>query len=178
MVMREKTPVSSERATVERLTLPDGAPAGERFYRMFVKDLVLQCNIGVYPHERLRPQPVRINVDLQVRETSAPLNDDIANVLSYDHITAAIKAHIAKGHINLVETLAEDIASICLEHARVVHARIGVEKLAVEPNAASVGIEIERRRQPHQHHPAIAELFPLAFDGALRGSRGRRDGGS
>ena len=144
---------------------------------MFVKDLVLQCNIGVYAHERLRPQPVRINVDMQVRESSAPLNDDIANVLSYDRITAAIKAHIAKGHINLVETLAEDIAAICLEHASVVHARIGVEKLAVEPNAASVGIEIERRRN-HQHHPAIAELFPLAFDAALRSGRGRRDGGT
>ena len=169
--------MSSEHATIERLTLPDGAPAGERLYRMFVKDLVLQCNIGVYPHERLRPQPVRINVDMQVRESSAPLNDDIANVLSYDRITAAIKAHIAKGHINLVETLAEDIAAICLANPRVDHARIGVEKLAVEPNAASVGIEIERRRN-QQRHPAIAELFPLAFDAALRGNRGRRDGGT
>jgi len=169
--------VSSEHATVERLTLPDGAPAGERLYRMFVKDLVLQCSIGAYAHERLHPQPVRINVDMQVRETSAVLNDDLANVLSYDRITAAIKAHIAKGHINLVETLAQDIAAICLEHASVVHARIGVEKLAVEPNAASVGIEIERRRN-HQHHPAVAELFPLAFDAALRNGRGRRDGGT
>ena len=176
-IMRERAPVSSEHATVERLTLPDGAPAGERLYRMFVKDLVLQCSIGAYAHERLRPQPVRINVDMQVRETSAVLNDDLANVLSYDRITAAIKAHIAKGHINLVETLAEDIAAICLEHASVVHARIGVEKLAVEPNAASVGIEIERRRN-HQHHPAVAELFPLAFDAALRNGRGRRDGGT
>ena len=35
--------MSSEHATVERLTLPDGAPAGERLYRMFVKDLVLQA---------------------------------------------------------------------------------------------------------------------------------------
>jgi 7,8-dihydroneopterin aldolase/epimerase/oxygenase len=176
--MRERAPVSSEHATVERLTLPDGAPAGERLYRMFVKDLVLQVKIGAYPHERLRPQPVRINVDLQVREASGPLNDDLVNVLSYDRIIAAIKDHIAKGHINLVETLAEDIATICLADARVVHARIGVEKLAVEPNAAGVGIEIERRRQQHQHHPAIAELFPQAFDGALRGGRGRRDGGN
>ena len=66
--------MSSEHATVERLTLPDGAPAGERLYRMFVKDLVLQCSIGAYAHERLRPQPVRINVDMQVRETSAVLS--------------------------------------------------------------------------------------------------------
>lgn len=170
--------MSSEHAAVERLTLPDGAPAGERLYRMFVKDLVLQAKIGAYPHERLRAQPVRINVDLQVREASGPLNDDLVNVLSYDRVIAAIKGHVAKGHINLVETLAEDIAAICLADARVVHARIGVEKLAVEPNAAGVGIEIERRRQQHQHHPAIAELFPQAFDGALRAGRGRRDGGN
>jgi 7,8-dihydroneopterin aldolase/epimerase/oxygenase len=169
--------VSSEHAMVERLTLPDGQPSGERLYRMFVRDLVLQCKIGAYPHERLRTQPVRINVDLLVRETSAPLNDDLVNVLSYDRITAAIKAHVSKGHINLVETLAEDIAGICLADARVAHARIGVEKLAVEPNAASVGIEIERRRHD-RHHPAVTELFPLAFDGASRSGRGRRDGGT
>lgn len=160
---------------VERLTAPDGAAAGERLYRIFVKDLILQCSIGAYAHERLRPQPVRINVDLQVREASAPLNDDLHNVVSYDQITRAIKAHLANGHINLVETLAEDIAAICLRDPRVVLARIGVEKLAVEPNAAGVGIEIERRRQ---RHPAIAELFPLAFDTTLHNGRARRDGGS
>jgi dihydroneopterin aldolase len=159
---------------VERLTLPDSAPAGERLYRIFVRDLVLQCRIGAYPHEQLGQQPVRINVDLQVREPSGPLNDDVRNVLSYDRITAAIKELIGRGHINLVETLAEDIAAICLADTRVLQARIRVEKLAVEPDAASVGVEIERQRY---HHPAVADLFPFAFDAVSRSSRGRRDGG-
>jgi 7,8-dihydroneopterin aldolase/epimerase/oxygenase len=166
--------VSSERAMAERWTISDSVPASERLYRMFVKDLVLQCNVGAYAHERLGPQPVRFNVDLHVRESAVPVNDDLRNVLSYDAITAAIKAHIAKGHINLVETLAEDVAAICLGDTRVIHVRVCVEKLAVEPDAASVGIEIERRRH---RHPAVAELFPLAFDPAPRGVRGRRDGG-
>jgi 7,8-dihydroneopterin aldolase/epimerase/oxygenase len=152
--------VPSERAMIERMTSPDSVPASERLYRMFVKDLVLQCNIGAYAHERLAPQPVRFNVDLHVRESIVPVNDELRNVLSYDEITAAIKA--------------EDVAGICLTDPRVIHVRVCVEKLAVEPDATSVGVEIERRRQ---RHPAVADLFPLAFDPVPRGSRGRRDGG-
>lgn len=160
---------------VERATLSDSVPAGERLYRMFIKDLVLRCNIGAYAHERHGPQAVRFNIDLHVRESSAPVNDDLRNVLSYDKITAAIRAHVGKGHVNLVETLAEDVAGICLAHPRVVHVRVGVEKLAVEPDAAGVGVEIERRRYGH---PAAAELFPLAFDHpAPGGGRRRRDDG-
>jgi len=153
----------------------DGLQGGERLYRMFVKDLVLQCNIGAYAHERLAPQPVRFNVDLHVREPGVPLNDDLRNVLSYDEITAGIKALIGKGHINLVETLAEEIAALCLADPRALHVRVCVEKLAVEPNATSVGVELERRKQ---RHPAVAELFPLAFESTARQSPGRRDGGN
>lgn len=149
--------------------------AGERLYRMFVRDLVLQCNIGAYAHERLAPQPVRFNVDLHVREPAKPINDDLANVLSYDEITAGIKALIGRGHINLVETLAEEIAALCLGDPRALHVRVAVEKLAVEPNATSVGVEIERRRQ---RHPAVAELFPLAFESNTREPHRRSDGGN
>jgi dihydroneopterin aldolase len=166
--------MAGERAKAEWAAAADGVEAGERLYRMFVRDLVLECSIGAYPQERLKPQPVRINVDLQVREPARPLDDDLANVLSYDRITGAIKARIADGHINLVETLAEEIAAICLSDARVASVKVAVEKLAVEPAAAGIGVEIERRRP---WHPAVAELFPLAFPAAVRGGA-RRNGGS
>jgi len=170
---REWPSVSSERAAAEWSIASDGVAADEHCYRMFIKDLVLQARIGAYAHERLARQPIRINVDMQVREPGRPLNDDLRNVLSYDRITGAIKSRIDGGHINLVETLAEEIAAICLEDPRVVRARISVEKLAVEPAAAGVGVEIERHRS---WHPAVADLFPLAFEAAPR--NGRPNGGS
>jgi dihydroneopterin aldolase len=111
-----------------------------------VSDLVLQARIGVYEHERNGPQRVRINVELKVAESDAPLCDDIANVLSYEDIVNGIRGIIARGHINLVETLAEEIASLCLSDVRVSHARIAVDKLDVMPEAAAVGVEIERSR--------------------------------
>jgi len=133
------------RLLAEQMTVPDGQ--GERTppYRMFIRDLVLLCRIGVYAHEKLRPQRVRINVSMRVEAEAEPRNDDIANVLSYDEVLGGIKRLAAGEHINLVETLAEAIANLCLVHRRVIEVRVMIEKLDVEPGA-SVGVEIERRR--------------------------------
>ncbi|MCK5273596.1 MAG: dihydroneopterin aldolase [Alphaproteobacteria bacterium] len=111
-----------------------------------VRDLVLPVSIGIYDYEKLAPQRVCINVELKVREGGGPIGDDIANVLSYEDIVNGIKAIVADGHINLVETLAERIAEFCLADARVARARVGVDKLDIVPEAASVGVEIERSR--------------------------------
>jgi dihydroneopterin aldolase len=46
----------------------------------------------------------------------------------------------------LVETLAERIAEACLADPRIHLARIRVEKLDIFADAASAGVEIERRQ--------------------------------
>lgn len=117
-----------------------------RIYRILVRDLVLKCLIGIHAHELLAPQRVRINVDMTVLEQAGPQSDDIANVVSYEDVIEGIKRLLAEGHINLVETLADKIALLCLADLRVRSARVRVEKLDVYAEAASVGIEIERRR--------------------------------
>lgn len=120
------------------------ANAREGVRHVFVRDLVVDSSIGVYAHEREATQRVRVNVDLAVREHTAPLGDDLANVVSYEDVTKGVEAIIARGHINLVETLADEIAAMCLEDPRVRSVRVRVEKLDVFANAESVGVEIER----------------------------------
>lgn len=117
-----------------------------KLYRILVRDLMLKCLIGIHAHELLAPQRVRINVDMAVFEQAGPLLDDIANVVSYEDVIEGIKRMLAQGHINLVETLAEKVAALCLADERVDSVRVRVEKLDVYAEAASVGIEIERRR--------------------------------
>ena len=80
------------------------------------------------------------------RGKPSPVDDDIANVVSYEDIVTGIEALLGTGHINLVETAAESIAALCLKDRRVVKARVRVEKLDVFDNTASVGVEIERSR--------------------------------
>lgn len=122
------------------------ATSDAKLYRILVRDLVLKCSIGIHAHELLAPQRVRINVDMAVVEQAGPLNDAIENVVSYEDVIEGIKRMLAEGHINLVETLADNIAALCLTDERVQSVRIRVEKLDVYAEAASVGIEIERRR--------------------------------
>lgn len=113
---------------------------------IFVRDLVLPCAIGVHDHERGGTQRVRVNVDLFERDDRRPLEDSIHNVVSYEDVVEGIREIVAAGHINLVETLAERIATLCLREARIERARVRVEKLDVYPEATSVGVEIERDR--------------------------------
>jgi len=122
------------------------ADARNAVRHVFIRDLVLSCSIGVYKHEHLQTQRVRINLDLAVRETARPVNDDLANVVCYEEVANGVRAIVGRGHVNLVETLAEEIAALCLEDTRVLSARVRIEKLDVFTDARSVGVEIERVR--------------------------------
>ena len=126
---------------VPPLKIADG---GEDIRHVFIRDLTLPCSIGIHSHEKNAAQQVRINLDLAVRETGEPLDDDIDNVICYEGLADGIEEIIARGHINLVETLAEKIARMCLQDSRVKSARVRVEKLDILEGAESVGVEIER----------------------------------
>lgn len=113
--------------------------------RVFIHDLELEAFIGVHAHEKLRPQRIRLGIELSVRE-EGEIADDIRNVVSYETVIKRVERIVAQGHVHLVETLAERIARDCLTDDRVVSARIRVEKPDIIANAGSVGVEIERRR--------------------------------
>jgi dihydroneopterin aldolase len=112
--------------------------------RVFVHDLVLDVEIGVYTHEKGVTQRVRFSVDVDLLPAARTLDDDIARAFDYDTIMHGIKDIIAEGHINLVETLAERIAGHCLAHPRASAVHVTIEKLDKEPGA--VGVAIVRTR--------------------------------
>ena len=111
---------------------------------VFINDLVLECLIGVHRHERDGSQRVRINLDLTVLESSTPINDRLSNVLCYEGLILKVRQLSMSGHVNLVETLAENLADLCLREPAVLSVKVRVEKLDVFADAASVGIEINR----------------------------------
>ena len=131
----------TDRMNVQPLRIAD---ASKRIRHVFVRDLELNANIGVYHREKGRAQPVLINVDLTVVESDGALEDQLSNVVDYGAVVDGIKHILGSGHLNLVETLAERIAEHCLADARVRVARVRIEKLQVISEARSVGVEIER----------------------------------
>ena len=120
------------------------ASAAQRLRHVFVRDLEISAFIGIYEQEKVKAQKVIVNIDLSVKEGSG--DDDISHVVSYEVVVKKVEAIVAAGHTNLVETLCEKIAESCLKDARVMAARVRVEKPDIIPNARSVGVEIERVR--------------------------------
>jgi dihydroneopterin aldolase len=137
------------------------ANAARAMRHIFIRDMVLPASIGVHAHEHQAAQRVRINVDLGVQDDgmgglSRPrvAREDLSRVVDYAAVAATVRTIVAAGHIVLVETLAERIAESCLADPRVHVARIRVEKLDVFADAASAGVEIERRQSDFSTRPA------------------------
>ena len=126
---------AATRAAPDEARVPD---------RVFIHDLVLDMEIGVHHYEKGSTQRVRFSVDVDLTPAAHALDDDISRTFDYDTILSGIKAIVARGHINLVETLAEDVARHCLAHPRAARVVVKIEKLDKEPGA--VGVEIVRAK--------------------------------
>jgi len=123
--------------------------AARRLRLVFVRGLVVHARLGVYPHEKAAPQRVIIGIELAVEDDCAPSGvgvDDMRRVVDYERVVKAARAAAAAGHTLLVETLAERIAEAALADPRVRGARVTVEKPDAFPDAATVGVSIERFR--------------------------------
>lgn len=134
------------RAAWAEIPVPAIAEASRPARRVFVRDLLLDALIGIYPEERVKPQKLLVNLELWVAETPGEPPRSYAEVVCYENLVKRTKALLAEGHVDLVETLVERLAAICLEDSRVLRTRVRVEKPEAIAEAAGVGVEIERRR--------------------------------
>ncbi|MEE9290891.1 MAG: dihydroneopterin aldolase [Alphaproteobacteria bacterium] len=128
---------------------PSITPATDGVRKVFIKDLVGACALGIHRHEKETRQRVRINLELSVIDIGPPPDDHIHQVVCYEDVADDIRRLLDGPHINLVETLAENIAVLCFKDERVTAVRVRVDKLDVFDDAESVGIEISRIRSSH-----------------------------
>jgi len=114
--------------------------------RILVRNFILPVEIGAYQEEYGRTQRVCFNVAVDVtRATAHP--EDMRHIFSYDLILDGIRMLVSRGHIELVETLAEQIAGLILAYPQTRRVMVRVEKLDLAPEA--MGIEIVREKQTH-----------------------------
>lgn len=111
--------------------------------RIYVREVVMDASIGIHPSERAAPQRIVLNVDLYVPLAfSTPKEDRIHEVVDYDFVRTTIHQRLAVGHINLQETLVDDVARALLAHPAVRAVRVASEKPDVYEDIEAVGIEV------------------------------------
>jgi len=111
--------------------------------RIFLRGHDVRIGIGVHEFEKRAEQRVVIDVDLYVPlAQSTPRDDRLDEVLDYDFIRATVSERVARGHVHLQETLADDLLRALLVHPKVRAARVATRKPDVYPDCEAVGVEV------------------------------------
>lgn len=113
---------------------------------IFIKDMIVDMQIGAYDNERGRTQKVRINIIAEPSIWPNASHDNLNETLSYDNIVNHVfrVAH-SEEHTHLVETVAERIAEACLGEPAIRAVTVRVEKMEIYPFAIP-GVEIIRAK--------------------------------
>ncbi len=111
--------------------------------KIFVRGLHVDAEIGVHPHEKGRTQPLTIDIELELSPT--PIRS-IHDTVNYETLAASARTLATGGHVDLVETFAEDLARACLKDSRTLSARVRIEKPLALEGADAAGVEVLLRR--------------------------------
>ena len=114
--------------------------------RILIKDLMLRCILGLSGEERREKQDVLINLVLWTDLKRAAASDSIDDTVDYAALKKRIITLVEGSQFHLAETLADRIATLCLEQAAVQQVQVTVEKPTALRFAHSVGVEIIRTR--------------------------------
>jgi 7,8-dihydroneopterin aldolase/epimerase/oxygenase len=110
--------------------------------RLFIRRMEVMVNIGVHEFERHRPQRVMLDIDVYVALIdSTPKRDKLEEVVDYDFIRRSVFERVEQGHIELQETLCDDLLARMLACPEVRAARVCSEKPDVYPRCEAVGCE-------------------------------------
>ena len=103
---------------------------------------------GVLPSERANGQPFLVDVDLGLDTRRAAKSDDLTDTVDYAGLADRVVALVEGEPVNLIETLAERIAAMCLEPEGVEQVQVTVHKPEAPVSVAfeDVSVTIMRSR--------------------------------
>ena len=114
--------------------------------RILIRDLRLSCVVGVKPEERIAPREVVFQIELGLDLAEAARADNLEQTVSYSALAEEISKTVADSNFRLIESLAEEVAQVCLSFAKVKEVRITLDKPGAIAAACSAAVVIVRSR--------------------------------
>ena len=111
---------------------------------VYIKELEIEASIGIDDWEREQKQTISLDLDMGCDIQAAAKSEDISNTLDYKAVAKRLIDFVEGSEFFLVETLAEEIASIVLKEFSVPWLRLRVGKPGAVTGSKDVGVIIER----------------------------------
>jgi dihydroneopterin aldolase len=118
--------------------------------RVVLRDVHVQASVGLHAWERHAERPSRLIVNVEMFAYSAGPVDGggRAGIIDYDPVRRTIAAWPGRPHVDLLETLVEELVAACFDNAAVQACRVSVVKPDIFNDAAAAGVEVFRVRAP------------------------------
>ena len=105
--------------------------------------LRFDANLGILDHERVAPQPISVDAELNLgTQPLLPRDDDITHVLDYRKVRRIIIEECTAEHVNLLESLIGKLANRLMQLPGVVGVRVRIAKLEIFEDC-EVAIRVE-----------------------------------
>ncbi len=130
------------------MTVPVTYDAFAGLDRIAVTGIRARGRHGVLPQERQDGQTFLVDVVLGVDVRRAAASDDLADTVDYGAVTLAVVDLVTGEPYDLIETLADRIATSALRHPGVEVVRVTVHKpdAPIPAQFEDVTVTVERRR--------------------------------
>ena len=116
--------------------------------KIFLDELKVETIIGIWDWERKIRQTVVIDLEMSADIAKAAATDDVADTLNYKSVAKRLQQFVGESSFQLVETLAERIASIIRDEFGVAWVKVKVHKPGAIRGSRDVGVIIERGEMP------------------------------
>ena len=114
---------------------------------IFLRDLRIKTVVGIWDWERKIKQTVSIDLEMGTDIRRAAASDAIEDTLNYKQVSKRIQAFVEESSFQLVETMAENIATIILDEFDVPWTTVSVNKPGAIRGARDVGVRIHREKK-------------------------------
>jgi dihydroneopterin aldolase len=117
--------------------------------RLAVRGISVHGHHGVFDFERRDGQEFVIDVVLGIDTRPAARSDDLQETVDYGTLVDEVRSAVENDPVDLIETLAQRIAGVCLRHALVEDVEVTVHKphAPIQAMFNDVALTITRSRQ-------------------------------
>jgi 7,8-dihydroneopterin aldolase/epimerase/oxygenase len=121
---------------------------GERADRLVLRGIEAIGHHGVFDFERREGQAFKVDLVLGIDSRAAADSDDLQDTVDYGSLVTTVKKAIESDPVDLIETLAQRIATICLADVRVQWTEVTVHKpdAPIDATIDDVALTIFRSR--------------------------------
>ena len=112
-----------------------------------LKSLQIDCVVGVYALERVQPQSIVMDIELDYDFAGAAGADQVREAVDYDRVAAGVTDLVQRRAFHLIEAMAEETAAMLLgQHPSVQTVRLEIRKPNAVEAAACSFVRLERGR--------------------------------